>query len=110
MTTSTTPSAGNDSITGTSNDDYLDGLAGSDTIRGEGGDDRLVGGPGNDLLDGGADGRFGDMVDYIGSPTGVTVDLQAGTASDGFGGSDVLVSIERVGGSNYADTLVGSSD
>ena len=76
MTTSTTPSTGNDSITGTSNDDYLDGLAGSDTIRGEGGDDKLVGGLGNDLLDGGADGRFGDMVDYIGSPTGVTVDLQ----------------------------------
>ena len=37
------------------------------------------------------------------------VDLAAGTASDGTGGTDTLISIERVIGSNFNDTLRGSA-
>ncbi|VAV97404.1 Alkaline phosphatase, partial [hydrothermal vent metagenome] len=56
---STSPSAGDDVITGTSGNDTIDalagndtifGLAGSDTLRGGAGDDNLYGGQGNDLF------------------------------------------------------------
>lgn len=40
---------------------------------------------------------------------GVTVDLKAGTAIDGFGKTDTLTSIEGVRGTGYSDKLTGSS-
>ena len=69
---STTPSAGNDNLTGTNGNDTIDGLAGDDLIDGGAGNDQLngsegddtllggdgadllAGGPGNDSIDGGA--------------------------------------------------------
>jgi Ca2+-binding RTX toxin-like protein len=50
------PTAGADSLTGTSAAEAIDGLGGNDTIRGLGGSDTLVGGLGDDLLFGGAGG------------------------------------------------------
>jgi Ca2+-binding RTX toxin-like protein len=50
-------------------------------------------------------------VDYTNSPTGVIVTLNDtlnGSASDGFGGTDTLISIEGVRGSLFSDMLTGS--
>ena len=60
---------------------------------------------GNDTIDGG-DGF--DRVDYATSGGGVNVDLAAGTAQDGFGGTDTLSNIEGVIGSNNNDTMYGT--
>jgi len=44
------------------------------------------------------------------NPTlGVTVNLAAATATDNWGNTDTLVSIENVQGSPYADTLIGDA-
>jgi Ca2+-binding RTX toxin-like protein len=82
------------------------GHEGDDTIRGGAGEEYLKGGPGDDDIDGGA-GK--DQVSYhlSGMTEGVVVDLAAGTASDGFGGTDRLANIERVRGSAFADTILG---
>ncbi|SJM35142.1 calcium-binding protein [Mesorhizobium delmotii] len=116
-----------DNIPGTENADTIDGLAGNDTINGFGGEDEIIGGDGNDTLLGGDDsdvfrggpgndtingeGEFDDIW-YAdeGGPNGVTVDLAAGTATDTFGGTDTLVSIGGIAGSNFADTLRGDAD
>ena len=60
------------------------------------------------FIDGGA-GDF-DRADYRNSPDSVFVDLSAGIAQDGFGGTDTLVNIERVRGSDLGDdTLIGDA-
>jgi hypothetical protein len=50
-----------------------------------------------------------DTVDHSLSPSGVTVDLQSGTGSNGFGGSDQYRGIDSVIGSAFDDTLIGDS-
>ncbi len=57
------------------------------------------------------DGNGGsDSVDYSAAPAGVTLDLGTEEASDDGGGAvDVLVSIEDAIGSDFADSLTGSS-
>ncbi len=98
---------GNDTLTGGSGGDWLDGGAGDDTLNGAAGDDWLIGGAGDDILDGGAD--F-DRVDYSSSTGGVNVNLATGIGLDGMGGTDTLISIERVIGSQFADILTGSAN
>jgi Ca2+-binding RTX toxin-like protein len=49
-----------------------------------------------------------DTVDYSGSPSGVTADLQGGTAVNGYGGTDSLSSIENLNGSAFDDVLSGT--
>ncbi len=78
------------------------GLAGDDQLFGEDGADTLIGGAGDDLLDGGADL---DTADFSGATLAMTVDLGAGTAVGE--GSDSLVSIENVIGSDQNDLLTG---
>ena len=46
---------------------------------------------------------------YVNDPAGVTVDLENGTATDGWGNTDTLVNIRVTAGSAYADTLTGSN-
>jgi Ca2+-binding RTX toxin-like protein len=96
-------------IAGTAGPDWLVGTVDADTIDGTDGDDTLSGGAGNDTLDGGADGQMGDTVSYEDGPAGVTVNLLAGTATDNWGDTDILVGIEHVTGSSYDDTLIGSA-
>jgi Ca2+-binding RTX toxin-like protein len=48
-------------------------------------------------------------ISYLRSPAGVTVDLETGTAQDGFGGTDTITDIFQVRGSNFDDTLLGSN-
>lgn len=57
-------------------------------------------------MDGGA-GR--DAATYADDIAGVTVDLFKGTAIDGWGGSDKLVSVEEVYGSDFADAITGGT-
>ena len=102
---------------GTAGDDSIDqvarGIASGVVIRGLAGNDTIVvastiaiGGPGNDTLS--ATGQFAAIA-YWDSPGPVTVDLQAGTAQDGFGTVDTLLAVHTVQGSGHGDTLLGST-
>ena len=100
---------GNDGnlIDGGAGDDTIFGNGGNDTLWGREGDDELTGGPGNDILNGGL--HF-DEVHYDDGPAGVTVNLSTNSATDGFGDSDILVDIEAVRGSLFADSLTGDDE
>lgn len=90
---------------GSSVGESVGGTLGNDTLQGLGGNDTLRGSAGNDTLDGG-DGI--DTADYGGIFAPVSVNLIAGTATGNGNGTDALISIERVTGSNAADTIVAS--
>jgi Ca2+-binding RTX toxin-like protein len=95
-------------LVGTEGADTLAGTAGDDSLYGADGDDILLGSAGNDIFDGGAGT---DTVDYRNATSGVTVDLTVTTAQvvGGGMGSDQLISIETVLGSQYADALTGGA-
>ncbi|HUJ66121.1 MAG TPA: calcium-binding protein, partial [Acidimicrobiales bacterium] len=100
----------NDVIVGNSRDNTLNGGQGNDRIYGEDGNDLLAGGGGSDFLDGGCGTN---LVYFAGALTGVQVDLgdgwRDGSATDGRGGTDVLDDIQGAIGTEFADTLIGSS-
>ncbi|HKZ75194.1 MAG TPA: hypothetical protein VJ259_00875 [Actinomycetota bacterium] len=73
-------------------------------FNGEPGIDVFVSGNGNDTFNGGPDA---DIVSFITSSAGVTVDLAAGTGTGQ--GSDVLTDVQQVNGSLFADSITGSS-
>lgn len=81
---------------------FADRLVGSDAEQGE----YLTGGAGNDVIDG--RGGLRDEVRFGGATAGVVVNLKQGTASDGQGGSDTLIGIESVRGTDFADSITGS--
>ena len=95
--------------------DHFDGTAGtqSGVIFGEAGDDVLLGGVLGDTLDGGPgndvlDGRGGlDWASYADATAAVSVSLQQLGAPQDTGGAgiDTLISIEKLDGSAFADTL-----
>jgi Ca2+-binding RTX toxin-like protein len=97
--------SGTDTIYGCGGSDIIYGNGGGDHLYGEDGNDALLGGAGGDVLDGGAGDA--DMVNYLYSNAAVQINLAAGTASGGHATGDTLISIERLGGSNYADLLTG---
>ncbi|MGC9528298.1 MAG: S8 family serine peptidase [Limnospira sp.] len=116
--------AGNDTLIGNSNDDNLQGdnpefisesegavfrgtPVGNDSLFGGDGNDTMFGGAGDDTLDGG-DGDE-DFANYENALNGVFVDLNTGIASDGLDGTDTLIRIEGVYGSDRNDTLIGSA-
>ncbi|MBN2295031.1 MAG: hypothetical protein JXM70_21560, partial [Pirellulales bacterium] len=92
---------GDDDVFGGAGDDELFGGEGHDVLIGGEGDDLLDGGEGDDLLDGG-DGH--DTVDYSHSASAVNVDLTAGIVS-AEDGTDTLVDVEHVTGSEHDDTF-----
>ena len=106
--------AGADIIDAGDGKDYLIGNAGNDELYGGADEDVLIGGLGDDLIDGGlgsTEGGFDiDTVDYYDAPGAVVVNLATGTASDGSGGTDTLVDIERVDGSRFDDSLTGDAE
>ncbi|MEM7709978.1 MAG: calcium-binding protein, partial [Pseudomonadota bacterium] len=82
--------------------DDLMGGGGDDELYGNGGKDWLQGGAGADLVAGGA-GR--DMASYMGSSSGVTVDLVTGEAAGGHAEGDRLIGVESLQGSVFGDRL-----
>ncbi|WP_127998140.1 beta strand repeat-containing protein [Piscinibacter defluvii] len=109
-------------IDGGAGDDFLSGNAGNDTLRGGAGADRFLAeaggiderGLGDDTYDGGAitDTRNhldDNRIDYGGDVTSVNVNLQSGTAVHAIAGTDTLVNINVVHGSQVNDTLTGSN-
>jgi Ca2+-binding RTX toxin-like protein len=116
---------GDDVIYGTRFADTIDGKRGNDVIYGLGGDDCLIGGPGDDTLDGGEGEDTADYstVQHVGEfgsaeTRGVTINLTPrGRATFGTAtatgtapldvGSDKLVNIENVVGSNFDDIITG---
>ncbi len=77
------------------------------------GDDLMYGGSRDDLLEGGAgnDSLYGehgdDTATYANDPSAVYVNLEQGIAYDGYGGTDLLDTIENAIGSAFDDTLIG---
>jgi Ca2+-binding RTX toxin-like protein len=128
---------GNDVVNGGGGNDVLTGDAGSDKLAGGSGNDSMNAGTGSDELDGGegADsltgpsspdvqdedilrgGPGGDnmqngsraILDYTGSPSGVTVNLETQTASGGDAVGDTFQGIGHVRGSEQDDTLSGQT-
>lgn len=96
--------SGTDSFTGI---EFAFGSGRNDIMTGAGGNETFAGLAGNDKLNGGA--GTADAVTYFYDAAGVAVDLTAGIAHDGFGGTDTLAGFEMVFGSVFADTLVGSA-
>ena len=87
----------------------IEGIGGSDlvdTLFGDNGDNIFRPLGGDDTIDG--RGGF-DTVTYDGQPGALTVNLAAGTADDGEGGTDTLISIENVNGGIFDDALTGNS-
>ncbi|HEY4941091.1 MAG TPA: hypothetical protein VII56_06655 [Rhizomicrobium sp.] len=91
---------------GDGNDTIYDG-SGSNTLSGGRGDDILAGGPGNDTLDGGAGN---DTASAFDAPAAVVMSLVANQVTGAGSGTDTLVGIENLEGSNYNDTLTGDSN
>jgi len=84
----------------------LIGTSGDDTLTGGAGNDILIGEAGDDILNGGAGI---DIADYSQDPAAVIVNIQSGTATDGFGDTDTLIAIENIRGSEFNDILVGNN-
>ena len=102
-----TGTSGGDTLNGLAGGDTLNGLAGADTLSGGADDDVLNGGAGNDSLDGGAGA---DSASYADAVSAVTVSLAVSGPQNTQGdGTDTLVSIENLAGSNFADTLTGDA-
>ncbi|MBK9237807.1 MAG: Ig-like domain-containing protein [Rhodoferax sp.] len=95
-----------DTLTGDSGANALYGRAGDDTLDGGAGDDILSGDEGNDILVGGL-GQ--DTALFYSATSGVSVNLSLGTVSGGGLGVDTVSGIERVEGSSYADTIIGTT-
>lgn len=96
---------------------YIEAVEGgsfNDVLIGNGGRNTLLGGAGNDTLDGGAgddylNGGYGfDTVTYGKATGSVSINVTTGDVT-GAAGHDTIRYIERVVGSNFADTIVGNS-
>lgn len=99
---------GNDTEYGGLGNDTLNGDAGDDVLYGEDGDDTLNGGIGNDILNG---GNGNDTATYATASLGVQVSLAiAGFQNTVGAGSDFLISIENLTGSNFNDSLTGDAN
>ncbi|MFA6178098.1 MAG: calcium-binding protein [Candidatus Methylopumilus sp.] len=113
-----------DALTGSSGANFLSGAIGNDTLIGGTGNDTLFGGAGNDSLSGGDDsdilfgsvgndildgGNGVDGASYADATTGVKVNLAISAAQNTVGaGTDTLISIENLFGSNFNDVLTGN--
>ena len=93
-----------DTLIGSAASNMLIGGAGNDVVQGRGRGDYIAGQAGADDLAGGFGSR--DVVDYFFDAGAVSVNLLEGTAGAG-GETDKLASLESVGGTDGADTLLG---
>jgi Ca2+-binding RTX toxin-like protein len=96
----------NDSLTGDGLANFITAGAGSDTVDAGDGDDSVRGGAGGDLLNGGSGN---DWLDYTGSLAGVTINLETLVVSGGDASGDTISNFENVIGTNFNDSLMGST-
>src|SRR4029078_2775343 len=82
-----------DVLTGDDAANTLDGGYGEDAFYVEGGADTLIGGPGT------------DTANYVSSNAGVQVSLTTHAGSGGHAQGDLLIGIENLTGSLFADVL-----
>ena len=98
---------GNDDLYGAGGNDVIVGGNGNDKLFGEAGDDQLLGGAGADRLDGGLG------VDWAlyqsAATTGVTVSLATHKGTGGTAAGDILLNIENIQGTDFADNLTGDA-
>jgi Ca2+-binding RTX toxin-like protein len=96
-----------ENVIGSSYADTLTGNGGANNLFGGAGNDILIGGAANDILNGGAGT---DWAYYNTAVSAVTASL-ATTAAQvaGGAGSDTLIDIENLLGSQYNDTLTGNA-
>jgi Ca2+-binding RTX toxin-like protein len=104
-----------DIITLANGNNYAFGRAGDDEIYGLSGNDNLIGGSGGDTLDGGANSDWASYSDdgYDGGGAafqGAVINLALGTAIDGWGDMDTLISIENIAGSQFGDQITGDNN
>jgi len=104
---------GNDTLNGGAGNDYLSGWEGNDSMLGGAGSDTLEGGSGNDTMNGGTITDLVNLSDlnlvtYAFASGGIDLNLQTGTAQDGDGGTDTLVNINFVEGSEFDDSITGT--
>lgn len=78
----------------------------NDRLYGTGSDNILIGGAGDDLLDG---DNGTDTADYSTATSGITINLTTNTVSGASTGTDTLVSIEKIIGTNFVDTYIGTT-
>ncbi|MEA2451381.1 MAG: hypothetical protein QOG04_91 [Actinomycetota bacterium] len=104
-----------ENFTGTPGDDTLMGSSGSNVLNGGEGDDTLTGLAGGDTFLGGGNGTTGDTADYSASPSGINLDLNAGSAGPlgSHASADVYGlgthGIENIIGTGFDDQLTGDS-
>lgn len=105
------------SLAGGPGNDALTGGDGPDSLRGESGDNTLAGGAGRDTLEGASttdtiDGGPGlDLASYVNASAPVTADLARSDPQDtGGGGTDTLIGVEDLTGSQFADVLTGNAE
>jgi Ca2+-binding RTX toxin-like protein len=97
---------GSNDLVGLGSHDRLHGYGGNDRLLGGEGDDRLSGGAGADVLDGG-DGN--DWIEYLGSLSGVTINLATSIGSGGDAQGDTYFGIENVSGTLFDDVITGDA-
>ncbi|AWM28837.1 Ca2+-binding RTX toxin-like protein [Sinorhizobium fredii] len=101
-----------DTINGSAGIDDIYGFGGNDVLKGNGGDDYMEGGEGKDTYDGGS--GF-DEVSFQGAYSnadacrGIVLDATAKTVTDPFGNSETFANIEAFRGTQFADSMKGSS-
>src|SRR5262249_21865368 len=94
-------------VIGSAGNDLLVGDANANSLRGGAGSDNMTGGGGADTLDGGTGVNWSG---YYTSASGVTVNLTSGVNTGGDAQGDVLVNIQNLYGSQFADSLTGDAN
>ncbi|WP_072642846.1 calcium-binding protein [Sinorhizobium americanum] len=101
-----------DTLVGSAGNDDMFGWGGNDTFSGGLGDDFMVGGQGKDTYNGGAGNDYLSFRDAFDDPAaiqGINLDAAAGTVTDPYGNAETFTSMESFGGTQFADTIRGSS-
>ncbi|OAP36400.1 calcium-binding protein [Sinorhizobium glycinis] len=101
-----------DTINGSAGDDDMYGFAGNDVVKGNGGDDYMEGGEGKDTYDGGSgfdEVSFQDAYWNADAFRGIVLDATARTVTDPYGNSETIANIEAFRGTQFADSMKGSS-
>ncbi|MDW9596686.1 calcium-binding protein [Sinorhizobium meliloti] len=104
--------SGDDTINGSAGDDEIVGHLGNDVLNGNAGNDLVTGGGGDDTYDGGAGVDVLNFQDAYGNPTairGIDLNATAGTVIDQFGFSETFQNFEEFRGTQFSDTMIGSS-